>query len=235
MRLTSSGGPLNLLYSGDSFFRIVLSADIGCMILGCVLLLTGTLSLLTLLCHDRRWVRISYVLMACGIVGMLTLTCVVSSMIVAYDDRAEVREFIERAWERSVKEDGETVCDIEKKFECRGFDDGECEECDGIANRRRTVMVVQVNDDGESESERQQTEEEEEEEDGCQGRSSSGGRRKCVLCDAVKEMDVDRMKKRDGCYDAIVRHFRKLFLPWAVCSAVLGAVVVMDILVTWCT
>lgn len=212
MRLTGSGGPLNLDYSGDSFFRIVLSADIGCLILGSLLLFTGTISLLTLFCDDRRGrgVRITYVLMACIMVAMLTVTCVVSSMIVAYDDRAEVRQFIERAWERSVRDDVETVCDIEERLGCRGLEDGQCEMCDNASGKRRIRMKMN--------NERQTKD------DGC----------KCAVC-SVKEMESEEESvKRDGCYDAIVKHFRKLFLPWAVGSAVLGAVVVMDIFVTWC-
>lgn len=130
MTSTGSGGPLNLDYTGDSFFNVVLSADIGAIILGTFLLLTGLVSLIAL---TRKLLgvtfRILYVIMATVILAILVLITVMSSLIVANGDNAEVKKFIEEAWARTVKNDASIICEIENRFECRGFKDGDCTLC----------------------------------------------------------------------------------------------------------
>lgn len=130
MTLTSTGGPLNLEYAGDSFFNIVLSANIGAMVLGGFLLFTGLVSLIAL---AKEWLgvtfRILYVIMATIILAMLVLITVMSSLVITNGDKNEVKRFIEEAWERTVKNDPNTICEIENRFVCRGFKDGDCTVC----------------------------------------------------------------------------------------------------------
>lgn len=221
----TSGSPLSLHYSNDSFFHIVLNPDLWCLILTSFLLLTAFTCMMTLVscCEKRKTVRILYMIMACVLVMMLTLTCIVCAMIVAYDDRAEIRRFIEQAWETSVANDVHVVCDIEDTLTCRGFEHGQCHDCDNKRRKRRKkkkkkkIVMITV---------RQQQQGEKEE---CRDENS------CAVCPpVVVNKEKQKEKEKDGCYYAIVKQFRKLFLPCAVASAVLAALVVLDMFVTWC-
>lgn len=130
MTSTASGGPLNLQYTGDSFFNVILSADKGAIILGAFLLITGLVSLIAL---TRKLLgvtfRILYVIMATIILAILVLVTVMSSLIVANGDNAEVKKFVEEAWARTVSNEPTVICEIESRFQCRGFKNGDCTLC----------------------------------------------------------------------------------------------------------
>lgn len=130
MKVTGTGGPFKLMYTGESFFNVVLSADIGAIILGCFLLLTGAISLIALARHCMGITfRIVYVLLATIVLGALIFTMVVSILIINKRDNGQVRDFISAAWQRTARQDPQTLCNIEKRFKCRGFGDSDCVVC----------------------------------------------------------------------------------------------------------
>lgn len=130
MTVTGTGGPLNLNFSGQNFFNIVLSADIGAIVLGGFLLLTGLVSLIALLneCIGMTF-RALYIVMASIILVALIIVTVIASLIVNNGDNKDIRSFVSKAWERTVESDPHVVCEIERKFNCRGFKDQDCILC----------------------------------------------------------------------------------------------------------
>lgn len=130
MTATGTGGPLNLHFAGENFFNVVLSADIGAIVLGGFLLLTGLVSLIALLneCIGMTF-RAIYIVMASVILVALIIVTVVASLIVNNGDNKDVKSFLSKAWERTVEAEPAVVCSIERKFNCRGFKDQDCILC----------------------------------------------------------------------------------------------------------
>lgn len=194
MTVTGSGGPLNLKYSGSNFFNVVLSADIGAIVLGGFLLLTALFSIIALLnqCIGMTF-RSLYIFMAIIILTALLFITVVSSLVVHNGDNKNVRAFVSSAWERTVAQDAPTICDIESRYSCRGFKAGDCILC-------KTGFEPECDPT-----------------------------RLCAKCRAMSAPNTDI-----GCYDEIKEEFRYIFLPMAIVSGILSAMVLLDIIFT-CT
>lgn len=130
LHVTDNGGPLNLEYSGDNFFRVVLNFSVGSMIIGGFLMITGVISLIAM---TRKCVgatfRVLYIVLALLITAVLVFACVISSLILINGDNENVKDFISEAWKNTVKDRPDDVCSIEKNFECRGFMDNDCALC----------------------------------------------------------------------------------------------------------
>lgn len=130
MKVSGNKGPLNLNYTENNFFNIILSAEVSSIILGCFFLLTGVISLIALTqkCIGVTF-RVMYVLFATIILSVLVLIIIVCFLMVNKSGSNDVHEFVSFAWQKTVKEEPEKVCDIEKRFMCRGFTDGDCNLC----------------------------------------------------------------------------------------------------------
>lgn len=131
LRNTDSAGLGDLDYSGSDFWKAVLKFGTVAIIFGIYVLLTAIVSIIGL---ARRTIgkvfRVIYVLAAAIIVVMLILVAVGSFLVLRNRDSGTVRNFIEDAWERTVETNPKEVCDIEDRFDCRGFSDGNvCAEC----------------------------------------------------------------------------------------------------------
>lgn len=132
LKLSDSGGSFNLDYTGEGFLNAVLAVDIGAIILGAFLLLTGMVALVALSkeCLGITF-RIIYVILATIVLAALLLVTVMSSLIVSKREDADMNRFFEEAWARTAKSpDGRMkICEIEAYFDCRGFKDDDCTVC----------------------------------------------------------------------------------------------------------
>ncbi|PXF42396.1 hypothetical protein BWQ96_07916 [Gracilariopsis chorda] len=133
LHVTDNGGPVGLDYNNDSFFDLVIHVGIAAMIAGSFLILTGIVSLITLVrnCLGVTF-RVIYVLMGLVIFIVLVGATVVSSIIVHNKDDLSVRDTLRSAWVHTVSRDPDVICRIERNLECRGFLDNDCVRCTSV-------------------------------------------------------------------------------------------------------
>eukprot|EP00177_Eucheuma_denticulatum_P007473 GFKZ01013606.1.p1 GENE.GFKZ01013606.1~~GFKZ01013606.1.p1 ORF type:complete len:230 (+),score=29.27 GFKZ01013606.1:241-930(+) len=130
--VTDNGGPINLEYSGDNFFRVVLNFGIGSIIIGAFLLFTAIAGIFAMARKSLGVTfRIIYVLAALIIFAALVFICVISILILRNDDSPTVKQFVLDAWQRTIQDEAREndVCEIEQFYECRGFEDNDCVSC----------------------------------------------------------------------------------------------------------
>lgn len=135
LSVTNNANTYKLDFGNGNSFRSWLSASNITIGVGVFLLLTAVVSLIALTreCVGKTF-RIIYALMAILIMLALVATCVISIVILRNRNDAEVRTFVRDAWEETIRNDNNTVCEIEKALECKGFDDDDCKVCVGIEN-----------------------------------------------------------------------------------------------------
>ena len=138
LRVTDNRGPLNLQYSGESFFNFVLNISIGAIVVGVFLLVTAVVAMLAL---ARKCIGVTFkaifVILALIILAALVFICVVSVLVRVKGDSETVRDFVFDAWKLTVENSPDDVCTIETNLNCRGFSDFDCADCTGLicANR----------------------------------------------------------------------------------------------------
>lgn len=148
--LTVSNRPndlFNLDYVGDGgFFDVLLRTNVIAMILGGFLILAGVTALVAL---SRNWFgftfRIIHFIMAILIFTLLAGICVAASLLTARRSDNGVKNFIRNAWTRTAKSEPSVICHIENSFECRGFNNLDCDGClTGLEPACATVSDVCV-------------------------------------------------------------------------------------------
>lgn len=127
---TDNAGPLDLEYADNNVWDFVLNFGIGGIIIGGFLMIAAITGLVAL---SRKCVgscfKVVYIVMALVVLAVLLLITVASAVIRARGDSQEVKDFLEEAWDRTVKENPDEICRLEEFYECRGFDDTDCSKC----------------------------------------------------------------------------------------------------------
>lgn len=127
---SNSGNAFNLDFADSGFLKAVLSIDLGAIIIGIFLLLTGLVSIFAMArnCFGVTF-RIIYIVMATIVLAVLLLVTVFSALIVSRRGGSDLESFLEDAWARTVDNEPSKICKIENHFKCRGFNDGDCANC----------------------------------------------------------------------------------------------------------
>lgn len=127
---TDNAGPLDLEYSDNNVWSFVLNFGIGGIIIGGFLMAAAIAGLIAL---SRNCVgslfKVIYIVMVLVVLAVLIFTTVVAAIIRARGDSEEVRDFLDSAWELTVKENPDEICRLEKFYECRGFEGEDCALC----------------------------------------------------------------------------------------------------------
>lgn len=218
LRFTDRGEFLDLDFSGSSNGAIeaISSTDVGAMVIGGFLILSGIISLIALSRKSCVGVtfRIIHIIFALVIFILLAGVCAASITFLAARNTSDVRNFFENAWENGVGDTNITspndveraqaaICKIESTFKCRGFDDNDCVACP-------TGAIIT--------------------EPGCLTQTAS----RCAFCATITGYERDSVDPSVGCYGDFVNTLSTAFLPSAIVSGILSIVVLIDIFFTCC-
>lgn len=132
----TNDGPFSLDYEAgevtelDNIWSWVLRFNTAAIVVGAFLLVAGIAALIAL---TRRCIggvfKVAYILVALVIMLALVGISGVAWYLLAKRNDSELSDFVAKAWESTVKSKPEDICSIEKDFQCRGFNDKDCEKC----------------------------------------------------------------------------------------------------------
>lgn len=220
LRFTDNGDFLDLDYSGSSngVVEAIASTDIGAMVTGAFLILSGIISLIALTrksCVGYTF-RILYIILALVILIVLLAVCAASITFLTSKDTTRVRRFFSDAWENSVGSGSFTspddvpnsqafLCQLESSFKCRGFDANDCVSCPTGDINSEASCAANVNS-------------------------------RCPLCATIGSYDrnTSEVDVAVGCYKKFTGTLDNVFLPSAIVSGILSIVLLIDIFFTCC-
>eukprot|EP00172_Hildenbrandia_rubra_P004170 Plantae.Rhodophyta-Hildenbrandia_rubra.ctg7924.p1 GENE.Plantae.Rhodophyta-Hildenbrandia_rubra.ctg7924~~Plantae.Rhodophyta-Hildenbrandia_rubra.ctg7924.p1 ORF type:complete len:242 (+),score=35.45 Plantae.Rhodophyta-Hildenbrandia_rubra.ctg7924:479-1204(+) len=203
---SEKSGNFDLDYSGSSFWKWVLHYGIAAIIAGSFLLLSALVALIAL---SRRCLgkvfRVVYILMALVILAVLLFISIVSLLIVTRRDRESIEDFVRDAWKISIKSEDENVRNEVCKIQERW-------DCVGFSDGDCTGCVLGT-------------------ESGCSENVDGGFGTKSEFCPQCGDVKRDPNK---GCFPEIRDTLKKVYLPLGIVTAVLAAIVLLDIFVVCC-
>lgn len=143
LSVTGNKGPFNLDYTGDNIWKKLLIVPNIIMAMGAFLILTCIVSLISL---SRNCVgvtaRIIYIVLAIIIFIVLGVIFIGSIVLLRNRDNQSVENYVKDAWEGTVLNEPQIICDIEKEFQCKGFLNNDCDcqtgleqQCDLVRSR----------------------------------------------------------------------------------------------------
>lgn len=133
LSVSKTANASKLEYGSNSSFRAWLMAPKVTIGVGIFLIATALVSLIALTkqCVGKAF-RVLYVLMAIVVLLVLAAFSALSVFMLLNRHNESVRDFVRVAWVETVKTDPDTVCELEKVLQCKGFDSKECEPCIGL-------------------------------------------------------------------------------------------------------
>lgn len=204
---SDKGGNFDLDYDTDSsFWKYVLNFGVAAIIAGAFLLASALAAIIAL---SRRCLgkvfRIIYVLMALVILAVLLFISIVSLLIVTRRDTDSIEDFVRNAWKSSISSDDEGVRDEVCKIQERF-------NCIGFSDGDCTGCVLGT-------------------EAACSETVPGETERKSELCPKCGSVERD---PDNGCFSEIRGTLKKVYLPLGIITAVLAAIVLLDILACFC-
>lgn len=128
LRVSGSGGPSDLVYSGSDFFDVALVAAILCILVGIFFIAAAVASIFALV--RRHWrskrFRLMHIVLSLLVLASLIMIAVVSFLVLTNRSAQFVRDYLAEAWVRTIVERPFSICSIESNLRCRGFADATC-------------------------------------------------------------------------------------------------------------
>lgn len=121
-------GVSDLSFDGGNVFTLFLNYFWLSIFTGLFFLLSAIVSLIALArnCLGMTF-RVVYVVMGLLIFLALLAECAISSLLVQNRENEDIRDFVRDAWMDTSEK---VRCDFESQTECRGFESGDCKNCE---------------------------------------------------------------------------------------------------------
>lgn len=133
LQTSRSASPFQIAQAEDSVnyaLDVLVNSGIAAITAGCFLMLAGIFSLISL---GRKCIgitfRVIYIIMAIIITLILLAICVLSSIIVAKRDNANIRDNFQAGWTAATVSYPQDICAVEEKLQCRGYFTTSCRQC----------------------------------------------------------------------------------------------------------
>mmetsp|Transcript_39011 Transcript_39011/g.95419 ORF Transcript_39011/g.95419 Transcript_39011/m.95419 type:complete len:230 (+) Transcript_39011:103-792(+) len=127
------GGLFELNYTGTNFLNTVLNLGIVGIIAGAAMLILALIGLVAS-AKGGCGIFLKIIYIALGIIAVCALigVAVVLIWFTAGTNPREVEDFFRDAWKDTVNDPSfsESACNIQRNYECQGFDNGDCNSCD---------------------------------------------------------------------------------------------------------
>lgn len=125
---TDNQSVADLNFNGESVF-VVFHNYFWLSIFTCIFFLLSAIVSLIALARNCLGVtlRVVYVVMGLIIFLALLAECTISSLLLRNKENQDIKTFVQDAWKNTSEK---VRCDFESRTECRGFESGDCENCE---------------------------------------------------------------------------------------------------------
>lgn len=130
------GGPFDLDYgeveNSNGAWRVALRVNTGLIVIGVFMACAAVAGIIATVggCFGSIF-RVIYILMAIVIFLGLATIAGVAFYLLSRRDENSLKDYVQDAWEVTVTENPTDICNIEKDYKCRGFNDNDCKSCTG--------------------------------------------------------------------------------------------------------
>lgn len=135
-KVKTNNGPFSLDYEAsevgelDNIWSWVLRLNTAAIVVGVGLILTGLGALIALGRGCLGGVfKVAYVLVALVIMLALVAVSGLSWYLLAKGNDNGLSNFVENGWKNTLANDKDDICAIEKRYQCRGFNNDDCKAC----------------------------------------------------------------------------------------------------------